>query len=106
MSDLKQAEKICLNCPLLFCDAENLFCAFRWATSPNDAQKKATKSAQRERRLSRRREYYRARRKKGLVKNTADRTDYYAAYYLANREKKLAAAKDRAVSKNVRFEAA
>lgn len=33
-------EKICLNCPLLFCDTENVFCCFKWATDPNDAQKK------------------------------------------------------------------
>lgn len=31
-------EPICTNCPLLFCDEGNLFCAFRWATNPNAAQ--------------------------------------------------------------------
>lgn len=31
-------EFICTNCPLLFCDEESLWCAFRWATNPNKAQ--------------------------------------------------------------------
>jgi len=35
-----QSDFICTDCPLLFCDEESLWCAFRWATNPNQAQLK------------------------------------------------------------------
>lgn len=37
----RQQDLICLDCPLLKrggCDEESLWCAFRWATNPNQAQ--------------------------------------------------------------------
>lgn len=33
-----QQDFICTVCPLNGCDEESLFCAFRWATNPNQAQ--------------------------------------------------------------------
>lgn len=33
-----QADFICRQCPLVDCDEESLWCAFRWATNPNAAQ--------------------------------------------------------------------
>jgi hypothetical protein len=33
-----QSDFICLECPIE-CDEESLFCAFRWATNPNAAQR-------------------------------------------------------------------
>jgi|SRR5690606_8491504 len=36
-----QPDFVCIECPLAECDEESLFCAFRWATFPNQAQQKA-----------------------------------------------------------------
>lgn len=33
-----EPEFICTECPLAKCDEESLWCAFRWATNPNNAQ--------------------------------------------------------------------
>lgn len=61
---------ICLSCPLEACDEESLFCALRWATSPNEAQLQAMK---------------------GEIA-PPDRKKYMRDYYAKNREKKRAAA--------------
>lgn len=33
-----QHDLICVDCPLLVCNEESIWCAFRWATNPNAAQ--------------------------------------------------------------------
>lgn len=35
---MSQQDLICTRCPLADCDEESLFCCFRWATNPNQAQ--------------------------------------------------------------------
>jgi hypothetical protein len=35
-----KAEFVCSECPLVTCDEDSLWCAFRWATNPNAAQLK------------------------------------------------------------------
>lgn len=79
---MRQVDLICGSCPLSECDEESLFCAFRFITGPNDAQKQMMK-------------------KKQAVK----RAEYQSAYYQINRSSKLAAANARnAAARQMRSE--
>lgn len=65
---------ICCECPLDQCDDESLWCAFRWATNPNEAQRKMAGIKFDKRRAP-------------VTKETEDRREYYSNYYFANRDR-------------------
>lgn len=70
---------ICGQCPLEDCDEQSLWCALRFATKPNRAQRTLINQ------LTRAQAQHRA----------EHRREYLSTYYQQNREKKLAAANAR-----------
>jgi hypothetical protein len=84
----QQPSLICTICPLLpDCNEESLFCALRWATDPNAAQKNVLTLVAKKSALA---------VKMAVAKRPdGDRKQYYKNYYIANRDRKLKAANER-----------
>lgn len=75
---MSQLDLICADCPLADCSEESLWCARRFLSRPNKAQIALMTPAVRK-----------------LLRKRPERSEYFAAYYLAKRDKKLAAANAR-----------
>lgn len=81
MSEPRQIDLICSECPLVDCDEESLWCLFRFVTDPNAAQKVFAK------------------RNAVYSEATAKRRAYDAKQYQKNREKRLAQVKANVANK-------
>jgi hypothetical protein len=76
---MDQQDLICTQCPLADCDEESLFCCFRWATDPNDAQKAVQTNGVRP--------YYT--RRQSVKPETIARREYFKERYLIKKRAEM-----------------